>query len=469
MKKLTRPLCFLFSFVLICALFTGCGKNEPEPVVEGPAINNVSLNEYAIVYSDTDTDYAVRAAEYLQTQIKEITGLELPIQEDSAVTAAYEIVVGDTERMISSELDADTDRDSFALLSDGNQIALEGDYFLIAAAAYYFVQTYITGTEFNAKIPGEPTICRPVTEAPNNYIFLIGDGMGPNHTKLFDDPPVTVSKTNKGFSDGEDVFYGYLLPSQGSARTDSLSGTTDSAASGTALATGYKTYNKYVGLDSNGDPVKSLTELANERGMATAVMSTEVCTGATPGAFSAHVADRTDAEGIVESQKAVQEAGTIIRCNYNVYKNEEVADQVEGVVLETLSQLEKNEKGFFMMYEEAYIDKHSHNNDLSNAFLAMLRFNQIIGNIMEYAFYHPDTFVLITADHETGKLLPGPGGKLAYNSDSHTSTDVPVFAFGQGSELFDGQTVENVQIPKTIAKLWGEAGFGDPAAYPALG
>lgn len=464
MKNMIRTLCTVLCVVLLIALLPGCEK-EPE----GAAINGKSLAEYAIVYSDTDTDYAKRAAQYLQTQIREITGVELPIQEDSEVTASYEIVVGNTEREISSKLDADTQRDEFAIMSHGKQVALEGDYFLIAAAAYYFVQTYITGPEFHAKIPREVTVCHPIVEAPDNYILMIGDGMGPNHTKLFEKPPVNISQSNKGYSDGEDVFYGYLLPNHGFARTDSLSGTTDSAASGTALATGYKTINYYVGQDKDHNPVKSLTELANELGKSTAVMSTEVRTGATPSAFSAHADNRNDSADILESQKAVEDAGTIIRCDYDVYTNEEVPAQVEGAMLETLAKLEENDKGFFMMYEEAYIDKHSHINDVNFAFLAVLRFNQVIGTVMEYAFYHPNTFVLITADHETGMLKPGPGGMMAFNSDSHTGTDVPVFAFGQGSELFNDQTVENVQIPKTIAKFWGVADFGDPSVFPALG
>ena len=377
--------------------------------------------------------------------------------------------MGETEREISAKLDAPTTRDEFALLSQGKQIALEGDYFLIAAAAYYFVETYITGPVFHAKIPKEVTLCRPITQTPDNYILLIGDGMGPNHTKLFEKPPVAINKANKAYTDGENIFYGYLLPNHGFARTNSLSGTTDSAASATALATGYKTNNAYIGQDKDHNPVKSLTELANELGKATAVMTTEVRTGATPSAFSAHANDRNDTDDILLSQKAVEAAGTIIRSDMDVYSNEEVPAVVEGAVLETLAKLEENEAGFFMMYEEAHIDKHSHKNELNSAFMAVLRFNQVIGLVMEYAYYHPNTFVLITADHETGLLQPDHTGVMKFNSESHTATDVPVFAHGEGSALFNDQTVENVQIPKTIAKFWGVDSFGDPAGFPALG
>lgn len=457
MKYPKAVLCVLLILLLLC----GCHKTPAAEAVEGPAINGVSLSSYAIVYSDEDTDYALRAAQYLQTEIEARTGVRLPLQEDSSVTATHEIVVGNTERQISADLDADCTRDQFALMSQGTQVALEGDYFLIAAAAYYFVETYITEEDFVAQIPATPTLCTPITQSPRHYILLIGDGMGPNHVKLYDSPPLRLSKLD-GFSDVEDIFYGYLFPHHGFARTNSLSGITDSAAGGTALATGYKTVNSYVGQDISHQPVKSLTELAIERGMATAVMSTEVATGATPAAFSAHADDRTNTADIQASQKLLEEQGTIIRCDYDFYDSQ-VSTRVEGAVLETLTQLEQDPDGFFMMYEEAYIDKHSHNNDLNATFMALVRFNQVIGTVMEYALYHPDTFVLITADHETGDLHSG-----TFHQGSHSGADVPVFAFGEGSAVFDGVTVENTQIPKTIAKLWGVTDFGDPAGDSAL-
>ena len=114
----------------------------------------------------------------------------------------------------------------------------------------------------------------------------------------------------------------------------------------------------------------------------------------------------------------------------------------------------------FRSYEEAYIDKHCHNNDGMKAFEALVRFNQVIGVVMEYAFYNPDTFVLITADHETGGLTPGESGVFSFTSTNHTGADVPVFAYGAGSEYFNGVTVENIEIPKQIARLWGEEKFG---------
>ena len=448
-----RVLAIILVLITAACCLVGCQK-------ETPTLNDVTLDQYAIVYSDSDTDYALRAAEYIRDQIKAKTGINVPIQEDSEVTAEYIISVGDTEAAISTRLDAQTEGNAFALLSDEKQIALEGDYFYIAAAAYYFVENYIAAA---GELPKEATICSPITEAPKNYILLIGDGMGFNHTKLYEAPPTEVA-----YSDGENLFYGYLLPAQGAARTDSLSGLTDSAAAGTALATGYKTHNGHLGILTDGTTLTSLTEQANKLGMATAIMSTDAKTGATPSAFLVHVPDRDDSNAILDQHGAITAAGTIINCNFDTYEPTLVKKRVEGEVTKTLDTLSQDPDGFFLMYEEAHIDKKSYNHELDRTFLAVARFNQVIGLVMEYAFYHPDTFLLITADHETGDLRPDENGAMAFHIQEHTNQDVPVFAYGQGSELFNGVTVENTQIPKTIAKMWGIEDFGDPATAPAL-
>jgi alkaline phosphatase len=268
---------------------------------------------------------------------------------------------------------------------------------------------------------------------------------------------------NKAYSDGEDIFYGYYFPNQGWSKTNSVDGITDSAAGGTALASGYKTSNGRVGKNSAGKDLISLTELAASLGKATAVMSTESSTGATPASFSAHAMSRDDTTDIQQSQKDLAaRCGTIINCNFNKYSVSDMA-VIEEKVTDTLAALSTDEDGFFLMYEEAHIDKHCHNNDLTNTFYAVMRFNQVIARFMEYAFYHPDTFVLITADHETGGMTE----QFTYTSDYHTDANVPVFVYGMGAEAFDGKTIANITIPITIAKtFWGQKRFGDVMYSP---
>jgi len=440
------------------------------PAKEECLLNGLSLEEYTIVYSATDPDYTKRAANYLSDEIEARTGVCLTVKsdQDQVEPLAHEIVVGETNRPISTALDAETEGFQFSMLADDAHIAMEGDYFVIAAAAYYFVETYIQSKPFEATVAKQEAVYDPIVKQAENYIFLIADGMGVNQTRLFD---VFSAETLGMYSDSESEFYGYMFPYIGKARTDSLSGTTDSAASGTALATGYKTINGYVGKDKDLEDVTSLTEIAIKLGMATAVMSTETLTGATPAAFTAHAADRGDTADILACQQALTKThGTMIFGEYGAkYDENTIKNRVEYDLQQALKALSKSEDGFFFMYEEAYFDKHSHSNELQNTFYAGLRFNQIIGCVMEFAFYHPDTFVIITADHETGGLTKKDDGSYYYTTGSHTSADVPVFAYGLGAEVFDDVTIENIQIPKTIAAMWGVEleGYEDET-YPSL-
>ena len=58
---------------------------------------------------------------------------------------------------------------------------------------------------------------------------------------------------------------------------------------------------------------------------------------------------------------------------------------------------------------------------------------------------------------------------MDFHIDKHTDQDVQIFVHGQGSEIFAGVNIENTQIPKTFAKMWGVDDFGDPTTEPGLG
>jgi alkaline phosphatase len=467
MKKLLSfilILCLLLS-ATSCALFGGGDAVEgPEP--EGgeggdggvdpiPALNGTPITAYSIVYDAEGLDYNKRAAEYIQSTLNGRFGVELAILDDSEPGSAHEIVVGETSRDISKELNEETSGFEFSMLTKDGSVALEGEYFVIAAAAYFFLDTYLIDADHDFITEPGATTHQPIVKETKNYVLLIGDGMGVYQTKIFD-----YLEDTSEYSDGESLFYGYMFPYQGKSRTQSLSGVTDSAAGGTALATGYKTYNEYVGLNKNGERIKSLTELAAELGKATAVMSTENKTGATPASFSAHAYDRNDSSGILETQaELVATHGTVIDCGYDYY-TARYMKTIEKHITDTLDKVSKDDDGFFLMYEEAYIDKHCHNNELEKTYLAVLRFNQAIARFMEYAFYHPETMVIITADHETGDLHP-EGDTLVYNLDDHSAKDVLVFAWGMDAEVFSGKTVENIEIAKYIASSMGVDNFGD--------
>lgn len=446
MKK--KVIAFAISTLILFSLLVGCGS---ESVPDGPTINGKALSSFTIVYSENEPAYNQRAAEYIQGKIAERTGVTLQVKTAESGKNKHEILVGETNRKLSQKLNAETNNVDFAIQADKNHIAMEGEYFIIAAAAYFFVETYITGNDFASTVPKKATIHSPITQKADNFIFLIGDGMGFHHTLLFDYMEMEyIDQEN----DMEDRFYGYYLPYQGEVRTSSLSGITDSAAAATALATGNKTINGYVGKDQELNDVQSLTELANSLNKATAVMSTEGPTGATPAAFSAHADGRDNVNEILESQEIIRRAGTQIVCNLDSAKH------IRDPIVDVLEQLEQSENGFFLMYEEAHIDKESHDNHVDDACERMARFNQAIAAFMEYAFYHPNTLLLITADHETGGLTFEEDGWPVFTTDSHTDARVPIFAYGQGAEVFNNFKKNNVVIPKEIAKLWGVEDFG---------
>lgn len=118
------------------------------------------------------------------------------------------------------------------------------------------------------------------TDVPvKNIILMIGDGMGLN--------TIRCAEIQKGGK-----FATAAMPYTAQVTTDSLSGTTDSAAAATALACGVKTYNKYIGMDKDSEPVESITEVAKGYGMKVGFAVTQHVAHATPAGFTAHVGNR---------------------------------------------------------------------------------------------------------------------------------------------------------------------------------
>ena len=428
----------LIACLLIVLLLVGCTPKLPDAT-----INGVNISAYTLVYNADDPGYCKRAAQYIHQQVKSRTGVELTVS-DSASSFNHEILIGQTDRPLSQSTAPEPMTLDFHIAADENHIAINANLFVIAAAAYYFVQTYIPGNSFQSSIPKDSvTTAQPITQKPDHYIFLIGDGMGDNHIQLLEDHTA-------------DPFYGLYLPYRGTLHTDCLTGTTDSAAASTALACGYKTNKGMVGMNPDGEDLQSLTELAGSLGMATAIMTTDRRTGATPSGFTAHAADRDDTDDILADQvQLVEDYGTVF--NYGL----DSAYSLESYIFETLEQVNASEKGFFLMYEEAHIDKHSHKNDITKTVSVMNRFNQAIGIFMEYAFYHPNTFLIITADHETGGLIPNEENVLGFTQEEHSPVDVSIFGYGQGAEVFDAQAKENNEVAKIIASMWGVKDFGN--------
>ena len=110
---------------------------------------------------------------------------------------------------------------------------------------------------------------------PKNVILMIGDGMSTPQIYaaiLASDSPTSFEK----------------FPVSGLVKTNSKSHKiTDSAAGGTAIATGHKTNNGMIGMNSDSIAVPSMLEIFSEKGMKTGLVVTSYITHATPASFVA--------------------------------------------------------------------------------------------------------------------------------------------------------------------------------------
>ncbi|MEM8559275.1 MAG: alkaline phosphatase [Bacteroidota bacterium] len=132
-------------------------------------------------------------------------------------------------------------------------------------------------------LQAQPSDAAPSSATPRNLIVLIPDGFGPTSQ--------TMAREYLREIEGRELVLDRILT--GAVRTyASDSRVTDSAASATAYASGIKTYNGAVGVDTMRAPVATLLEAAEARGMATGLVATSRITHATPASFSAHVPQR---------------------------------------------------------------------------------------------------------------------------------------------------------------------------------
>ncbi len=130
--------------------------------------------------------------------------------------------------------------------------------------------------------------CSEKVPAVKNVIYLIGDGMGPGAVSslLLSDDEVT------GFE---------MAPVIGLSETCSANNyVTDSPAGGTALATGVRTKNGYLGVDVNGVPLESVLKKAQKLGKKSGIIVNTTLTEATPGAFYAGVLNRSQSFDIAK-------------------------------------------------------------------------------------------------------------------------------------------------------------------------
>ncbi len=330
------------------------------------------------------------------------------------------------------------------------------------------------------------------SKKPKNVIMMIGDGMG-------------VSQIFAGLTaNGGHLFLDNFKQIGFSKTQSSNNYITDSAAGGTALSSGQKTYNGAIGVNADSIPIQTILEMAEEKGLATGLVSTSAITHATPASYIAHQKSRASYEQIAAdfmktdidvfigggykhfSQRAdkrdlileLQQKGyQVLRDMDEIAKVKSgklaglIADEHNDVAgkrkmslphsTETaLNILGQNQKGFFIMVEGSQIDWGGHENNTIYLVKEMLDFDQAIGKALEFAAKDGETLIVVTADHETGGFSLNGGDmktgmvKGAFTTGEHTAVMVPVFSYGPGAENFTG-IMENTDIPKKIIDLLG--------------
>ena len=299
------------------------------------------------------------------------------------------------------------------------------------------------------------------------YVFyFIGDGMGVNQINVTE----TYLAALKGKIGYEPILMA-SLPVVGVVNTYSATnGVTDSAAGGTALATGKKTKNGAIGvLEDLETPCSSIAVWAQKAGAAVGVATTVAINHATPASFFGHQRNRNmywelgqdlcksgfdffagsdfhkpnTKDGEPSMREQARAAGyTILTGGYKEYqkkgrkadklimlqsdkqneklnsdhlpyaldqdKNDLTLEQITRAGINYLMSRQKN--GFFFQIEGGMIDYACHRNDIGNAISEVLDFDKAIRVAYEFYEQHPDeTIIVITADHETGGLVMGRG------------------------------------------------------------
>lgn len=364
--------------------------------------------------------------------------------------------------------------------------------FLLSAAEE---QRFVLEHPYHVEEIPEPERNVPVT----GVILMIGDGMGIHHLSA-------AWAANHGHLFIENC------PVTGISKTwcaDKL--ITDSAAAGTAMATGTKTLYKRVAVCPQGGKLDSLVDKAADLGKATGVIVTCELNDATPAAFCANNEKRSDSYGIIgdyphsradfifgggskyftqrpdgrdifremqaqgyqvarswqEGAKLPPGKTLIVTAPGNLPPPSRRGDVLRQATLKALETLSRNSHGFFLMVEGSNIDKAAHANNLKEMMEETLDFDRTAGAVLAWASKHPGTLVVITADHNTGAFALTGGSRekgeitARFGSGSHDGMAVPVYAFGAGSGAFTG-IYENTDIFHKIMEA-----FRKGAAKPA--
>ena len=336
---------------------------------------------------------------------------------------------------------------------------------------------------------GRATASAEGQERPRKVILFIGDGMSLAHWQtgmVMNRAPLNVNRMER----------------IGIVQTCSLTDFNgDGPSHGTAIACGVKSRKGAVGIDATGKPAKSILAYASEQGMATGIVSANTLQEGSLSPFVAHVGSRMRVDSI-SAAYLEQGVDLFIGAGYGSFKDNEVnpdlledlrkagyqvvlsmeairqagegklagfttdgkvadirsgrGDQFPASVRVALERLGKDPEGLGDMF----VDRASHAGNVELVGQEVIDLDKAIGEALDFAEKDGNTLVVVVGGPEASGMTLVGGDLSAGRVEAkwtmpgmiHTGTMIPLFAYGAGSDAFQG-FMENTDLFVKI-KSW---------------
>lgn len=335
---------------------------------------------------------------------------------------------------------------------------------------------------------------------PQNVIMVISDGMGPAYTSAY-----RYYMDNQQTDPVELTVFDSILVGSSSTyaagtqqQRKHTTYVTDSAASATALSTGVKTYNQAIAINTDNEPQESLMHYAKKIGKKTGLVVTSQINHATPAAFITHNTYRYNYEAIADDffdqringqfiadlmfgggqhyfiRQDRNLVSEFISAGYQYIDNLQQIDQFNSLpalglfaevslayaiddpanrhrltrmVTTALQLLTTPGSGFFLLVEASLVDWCGHDNDIACAMHEIDDLANTVTLIKSFIDKHPNTLLVMTADHNTGGLSVGANNQYKWRKNQ-------IKKIRHSIHLFSKQLLKKPKTP--VLTLWKE-------------